>query len=108
MRRTSHSLLQTQFPTPLDEIERQLLSTGFWEGALVHTTRDGQRVDVSSFWATHPKWRISDAAVLEIKRVELNRRPAVADPASARLRRIGIVLHTLQRLTRPSPARRTR
>ncbi|MDQ3380367.1 MAG: hypothetical protein M3546_08590 [Actinomycetota bacterium] len=71
MRRTSHSLLRTQFPTPLDEIERQLLSTGFWEGALVHTTRDGQRVDVSSFWATHPEWRISDAAVLEINRVEI-------------------------------------
>lgn len=69
--RTSHSLLQTQFPTPLDEIERQLLSTGFWEGALVHTTRDGQRVDVSSFWATHPERRISDAAVLEINRAEI-------------------------------------
>jgi PAS domain S-box-containing protein len=48
--RTSHDLLQTQFPKPLSEIESELLANGKWEGQLVHATRDGSRVVVKSRW----------------------------------------------------------
>jgi CDP-glucose 4,6-dehydratase len=65
----SHSLLQTQFPTSLDEIESQLLSNGYWHGVLVHTTRQGRRIDVSSYWAVQPQQPIPSAAVLEVNRV---------------------------------------
>jgi CDP-glucose 4,6-dehydratase len=65
----SHSLLQTQFPTSLDEIENQLLANGYWQGALVHTTRQGERIDVSSYWAVQPEEPLSNAAVLEVNRV---------------------------------------
>jgi CDP-glucose 4,6-dehydratase len=64
----SHALLQTQFPTSLDEIENQLLSNGYWHGALVHTTRRGERIDVSSYWAVQPQKK-TNAAVLEVNRV---------------------------------------
>jgi PAS domain S-box-containing protein len=64
----SHALLQTRFPTSLSEIEKELLSNGYWHGALVHTTRKGERIDVSSYWAVESQER-TDAAVLEVNRV---------------------------------------
>lgn len=48
--KTSHDLLQTQFPKPLEEIESELVRNGRWEGKLVHTTRDGGHVVVDSRW----------------------------------------------------------
>jgi PAS domain S-box-containing protein len=49
--RTSHDLLQTQFPKPLAEIEDELVRTGWWKGKLVHTARDGSRIVVESHWS---------------------------------------------------------
>jgi PAS domain S-box-containing protein len=48
--KVSHSLLQTQFPLPLEKIESELIQNGRWEGKLVHTTREGSRVVVESRW----------------------------------------------------------
>lgn len=70
----SHSLLQTRFSSSLDEIEEQLLSNGYWEGALVHTTREGKRLHVSSYWAMEPRNTASNAPVLECNRVATLRR----------------------------------
>lgn len=50
----SHRLLETVFPEPLAEINRELLRTGIWEGELIHTLGDGSRVKV------HSKWEICD------------------------------------------------
>jgi PAS domain S-box-containing protein len=52
--KVSHSLLQTQFPKPLKEIESELVRNGRWEGKLVHTTRYGGRVVVQSQWTLDP------------------------------------------------------
>jgi PAS domain S-box-containing protein len=49
--RQSHDLLQTVFPMPPSRIDKELLDTGRWEGELIHTTRDGNKVTVSSRWA---------------------------------------------------------
>jgi two-component system CheB/CheR fusion protein len=40
----SHELLHMEFPRPLDELKQQLVSTGSWEGRLVHTTKGGERL----------------------------------------------------------------
>ena len=49
----SHDLFHTQFPEPLETIEKKLLETGEWEGELIHRKRDGSTIVVSSAWALH-------------------------------------------------------
>jgi hypothetical protein len=47
---TTHSLIKTVFPVPLEKINEQLVETGRWSGVLVHTAKDGRRVVVQSWW----------------------------------------------------------
>jgi PAS domain S-box-containing protein len=61
----SHELMQTIFLAPLEEINAQLLSTGRWEGELIHTKRDGSRVTVSSRWSLERDEHGRPAAILE-------------------------------------------
>jgi PAS domain S-box-containing protein len=64
---TIYELLQTEFPEILQEIQRELIETGCWEGDLRHTKRDGTKIVVSSCWALR---RNDDgrSEVLEINR----------------------------------------
>ena len=43
---TSHRLLKTVFPVPLEVIEQELRTKGHWEGQLIHERRDGSKVTV--------------------------------------------------------------
>lgn len=61
----SHQLLQTRFPTSLDEINETLLRTGSWEGELVHTKRDGVNVVVASRWSLQQGESGRPLAILE-------------------------------------------
>ena len=45
------SLLRTQFPIPVDEIDAQLLEKGYWAGEVIHSRRDGTTLNVSTRWA---------------------------------------------------------
>ena len=49
----SHDLFHTQFPEPLEMVEKKLFATGMWEGELIHTRRDGSIIVVSSAWVLH-------------------------------------------------------
>jgi len=61
----SHQLLRTIFPSPLEEITSELLSTGRWEGELVHTKRDGTQVTVASRWSLRQDERGRPVGILE-------------------------------------------
>ena len=45
-----HTLLNTEFRPPLKEILNQINLEGKWSGEIVHTTKDGDKVAVQSYW----------------------------------------------------------
>jgi dihydroflavonol-4-reductase len=54
----SHSLLRTEFPKDLEEINQHLLETNTWEGTLIHSTKKGKKITVKSHWRkiNHPDY----------------------------------------------------
>ena len=65
MGRHSQALLQTIFPTPLDDIRAELLRTDRWEGELKKTKADGTQVVVASRWSLRRDEQERPAAILE-------------------------------------------
>jgi two-component system sensor histidine kinase/response regulator len=63
--RVTHELFKTQFPVPLELIEAQVLGTGFWQGELVHTRRDGSRITVVSHWGLRSDETGQPSAIIE-------------------------------------------
>jgi PAS domain S-box-containing protein len=47
----SYELLKTEFPEPLASIEDKVATTGYWDGELGHTRKDGTKLCVASRWA---------------------------------------------------------
>jgi PAS domain S-box-containing protein len=68
METSARSLLRTEFPEPLNIIERKLVTEGRWEGELIHTARSGRRVVASSRWALRRDSRGEPIGRLEINR----------------------------------------
>ena len=46
-----YELLKTELLEPIEEIDSQLHQHGHWEGEVVHVTRDGLRLNISTRWA---------------------------------------------------------
>jgi PAS domain S-box-containing protein len=63
--KSSHELLRTVFPGPIDAIEATLEQTGRWEGELRHTKADQTEVVVSSRWSLQRDDGGRPVAVLE-------------------------------------------
>jgi PAS domain S-box-containing protein len=74
--KTTHQLLQTVFPQPLEEIDAALLNTGRWEGELKHTKADGTQVVVASRWSLQRDDRQTPIAILELNNDITDRRLA--------------------------------
>ena len=64
----SHRLLHAEYPKPLTEIERQVMSTGFWEGEVVQVTKNGARLEVESRWTLTRTERGVPQGFLEVNR----------------------------------------
>ena len=63
--RRTQDLLRTVFPKPFDEIQKELLSTGRWEGALEKRKADGSSVSVESRWSLQRDESKNPVAILE-------------------------------------------
>jgi two-component system, cell cycle sensor histidine kinase and response regulator CckA len=61
-------LLHSEYPIPLEEIERLVTETGGWEGDLVQHTKDGRRLVVESRWAAQYDEAGKLAGLLEVNR----------------------------------------
>src|SRR6516225_5500130 len=61
----THDLLCTVFPKPFDEIQKELLLTGRWEGTLEKTKADGTNVSVASRWSLQRDENENPIAILE-------------------------------------------
>jgi PAS domain S-box-containing protein len=64
--RTSHELLQTQFPGDLNQIQNLLISNGHWEGELIHTAKDGRHIYVLSQWVLRRQESGQPGTVIEV------------------------------------------
>lgn len=76
---TTHDLLQTQFPLPIDEINNFLLINNFWEGELTQTKRDGSLITVLSRWALQRDKSNVPVAIMEINSDITDRKRAEAE-----------------------------
>jgi PAS domain S-box-containing protein len=74
--KSSHELLRTIFPIPLDELRAEVLRTGRWDGELRHSNADGTEVTVASRWSLQRDGAEQPVAILEINNdvTERNRR----------------------------------
>lgn len=93
----SHTLLQTRFPRPLEEIRDELLQKSRWEGELIHVTRDGDEIVVASRWALLRDMDGEGRATLEISTNITNRKlmEKQLEEKSDRLQEVNIALKTL-------------
>lgn len=66
MGKITHELFQTQFPEPLAQIESQALGGESWQGELLHTKRNGERIVVASRWAARRDSQGNPAGFLEV------------------------------------------
>ncbi|MDX6379286.1 MAG: hypothetical protein QOI57_310 [Rubrobacteraceae bacterium] len=64
--RVSHELLRTVHQESPEEITARLLREGRWEGELVQTRQDGERVMVASLQVLHNNEHGEPAAILEV------------------------------------------
>ncbi len=61
-----HDLLKTEFPVPLEAITDHVNRENRWEGELVHTCKNGARVNVLSRWALFRDAADSRDQVMEV------------------------------------------
>ena len=47
----TYDVLKTIYPTPLEEIEAEVMRTGRWEGELIRTKKDDTQIVVASRWS---------------------------------------------------------
>lgn len=85
------TLVQTQFPKPLPEIDGELFREGLWEGELIETKRDGTHIVVSSRWAVEREIGSSPIEILKVNRDISDRKRAEEALMASRARLAGIL-----------------
>jgi PAS domain S-box-containing protein len=66
--KTTHAVLRTEFPTPLEQIVAETAEKSYWEGELVHYRKEGSKIIVSSRWLPRRDPAGNMTSILEINR----------------------------------------
>ena len=66
--KVSHALFKPVYAHPLPVIEKQVKTTGYWEGESVHTTKEGRKIYVESRWTLTTNDRGEPQGILEVNR----------------------------------------
>ncbi len=64
----SHQIFRAEYSRPLAEIEKQVISAGFWEGEVIQTTKAGTRIHVETRWTLTRTERGAPQGFLEVNR----------------------------------------
>jgi PAS domain S-box-containing protein len=79
LNKMADTLLATEFPQPEEEIRARLFALGHWEGELIHTRKDGERIVVASRWVLHRDEQGKPKAVLEVNNDITERKQAESE-----------------------------
>jgi PAS domain S-box-containing protein len=82
----SHRLIKSELPMSLKEIEKEVTATGYWEGEIIQTTKDGARLTVESRWMLTRSDRGRPQGYLEVNRDITARRNAQESLRDSELR----------------------
>jgi PAS domain S-box-containing protein len=89
----THTLFNTKFPIPFEQIEQEILTQGRWEGEVLHHTQDGRRLVVASRQALKKDAEGKPIAVLEINSdITIHKQAEQRKLALAEMKRVNIEL----------------
>lgn len=94
---TTHTLLRTVFPAPIEDINAELVRTGRWAGELVHRRRDGRQITVASRWSLQRDRAGRPLAVLETN-TDITSRKLAEAKADQRQLELQLALDTIPAL----------
>ena len=63
-----HALLQTESDIPLEDIKGSVVNEGRWEGELLHTRKDGDKVTVHTRWVLRHDDVTGSSEIMEVNR----------------------------------------
>ena len=64
--KSSHEILKTKFPEPLEDIMKKVMDDGYWDGELVHKTREGDELIINSHWTLKSDEEGNPVSILEL------------------------------------------
>jgi PAS domain S-box-containing protein len=88
------ALLGSQYPIPLEEIERQLQISGRWEGEIIQRRKDGSQITVLARWGLQTDPASQPQSILEINS-DVSREKRAIDELSKSEERFGLLVSTV-------------
>lgn len=91
--KVAHSLLNAKYPKPFEEVEKNIKDEWYWEGELLHYTKDGKRLIVYSRQSLKVDTNDFPIAILEINsNVTVNKQAEQRRLALAEMKRVNAEL----------------